>query len=381
LQTVRLDGVRVVRRVALDPVLYGHNMAVDGCTAYVALQNGMMPSKLAVVDLCRKDGAGVPEPAVVSEAAGSYAAMNGMTVAAGKLYLTYGWATNPFEIRETRDVGKVVGCVPLFSDAGYAACGQSAQGNGALWGGAPVVMGKYAYVPENSDDAGQAVQVVDVSEPARPVKVTGTRWAPAGVTAGRSVQGGALAGIWAPSSGTSPSSTRLYVGTITVPGSEGQAVTIAAYDVGRDAERPVQVGKVVSLGAGYIIENMAVEGTTVVANLWNWKTKDAAIAVVDFADEGAPRVATIAPTKGCVPGAGNFIEMKNGLALFGCSTLGPSLYGIEVVDVRDAARPVLLGLVATELKRVNFLSLQGRWLYAVDVEGRLDVVGGVGNRE
>jgi hypothetical protein len=173
----------------------------------------------------------------------------------------------------------------------------------------------------------------------------------------------------------------LYVGTITVPGSEGQAVTIAAYDVGRDAERPVQVGKVVSLGAGYIIENMAVEGTTVVANLWNWKTKDAAIAVVDFADEGAPRVATIAPTKGCVPGAGNFIEMKNGLALFGCSTLGPSLYGIEVVDVRDAARPVLLGLVATELKRVNFLSLQGRWLYAVDVEGRLDVVGGVGNRE
>jgi hypothetical protein len=237
-------------------------------------------------------------------------------------------------------------------------------------------MGRYAYVPENSDDAGQAVQVVDVSEPSRPVKVTGVRGFPAGVTAGRSLQGGALAGIWAPTSGG-----RLYVGTITVPGSEGQAVTIAAYDAGRDAERPVRVGQAVSLGPGYIIENMAVEGTTVVANLWNQREKKAAIAVVAFADESAPRVTTIEPTRGCVPGAGNFIEMKQGLALFGCSTLGTSLNGIEVVDVRDASRPVLLGIVAQELKRVNFLSLRGRWLFAVDVEGKMDVVEGLGNRE
>jgi len=360
--------------VALDPVLYGHNLLVDGCAAYVALQNGMMPSKLAVVDVCRRDGAGVPSPAVVSETAGSYAAMNGMAVAGDKLYVTYGWATNPFEIRERRDVGKVVGCVPLFSDEGYTACGQSARGNGALWGGAPVVTGRYAYVPENSDDAGQAVQVVDISDASRPVKVTGVRGFPAGVTAGRSFQGGVLAGLWAPASGASPSETRLYVGTITVPGSEGQPVTIAAYDAGRDAERPVRVGQAVSFGPGYIIENMAVEGTTVVANLWNGKTKYAVIAVVDFADERAPRVSTIEPTKGCVPGAGNFIEMKQGLALFGCSTLGTSLNGIEVVDVRDASQPVLLGVVATELKRVNSLSLQGRWLFAVDVEGKMDVV-------
>jgi hypothetical protein len=364
----------VVRRVVLDPVLYGHNMAVDGCTAYVALQNGMRPSKLAVVDLCGKDSAGVPQPVVVSETAGSYAAMNGMTVAGDKLYVTYGWATNPLEIRETKDAGKVVGCVALFSDEGYATCGQSARGNGALWGGAPVVMGRYAYVPENSDDAGEAVQVVDVSDTARPVKVAGVRGAPAGVTAGRSVQGGVLAGIWAPAGGASTSGPRLYVGTITVPQSEGQPVTIAAYDAGRDAERPVRVGQTVSLEAGYIIENMAVEGTTVVANLWNEREGRAAIAVVDFANEQAPRVTTIEPTKGCVPGAGNFIEMKKGLALFGCSTLGPSLNGIEVVDVRDAGRPLLLGLVATELKRVNFLSLQGRWLFAVDVEGKMDVV-------
>jgi hypothetical protein len=149
---------------------------------------------------------------------------------------------------------------------------------------------------------------------------------------------------------------------------------MAAYDAGRDAERPVRVGQVVSLMPGYIIENMAAEGTTVLANLWNGREGKAVIAVVDFADERAPRVTTIQPTKGCVPGAGNFIEMKRGLALFGCSTLGASLNGIEVVDARDASRPVLLGLVATELKRVNFLSLQGRWLFAVDVEGKMDVV-------
>jgi len=367
----------VVRRVALDPVLYGHNMAVDGCTAYVALQNGTMPSRLAVVDLCRKDSAGVPQPVVVSEAAGSYPAMNGMTVAGDKLFVTYGWATNPLEVRDAKDVAKVLGCVPLFSDEGYTACGQSAHGNGALWGGAPVVLGRYAYVPENSDDAGQAVQVVDVSDAARPVKVLGSRGLAAGVSAGRSYQAGVLAGIWAPASGS-----RLYVGTIKVPGSAGQAVTITAYDAARDAERPVQVGPGVSLMPGYIIENMAVEGTTVVANLWNEREGKAVIAVVDFAGDGLPRVTSLQPTKGCAPGAGNFIEMKHGLALFGCSTLGSSLNGIEVVDVRAPSRPELLGRVATELKRVNFLSLQGRWLFAVDVEGKRDVVDmGVGSRE
>jgi hypothetical protein len=233
-------------------------------------------------------------------------------------------------------------------------------------------MGRYVYVPENSDDRGQAVQVVDAEGMK---KVRGWLGFPAGVTAGRSVGGGVLAGMWA----VPGSVGRLYVGTITVPGSEGQAVSIAAYDAGRDVERPVQVGRVVSLPAGYIVENMVAEGTTVVANLWNGTTKDAEIAVVDFWDEAEPRVVMMKPTPGCVPGAGNFIEMRQGLALFGCSTLGASLMGIEVVDVHDTAKPRLLGRVAEELKRVNFLSLQGRWLFAVDVEGNLDTVD-LGNR-
>jgi hypothetical protein len=295
--------------------------------------------------------------------------MNGIAVAGDELYVTYGWATNPFEVRATKDVSKVLGCVPLFTDAGYATCGQSAKGSGALWGGAPVVMGRYAYVPENSDDAGQAVQVVNISDAARPRKVKGLLGFPAGVTAGRSASGGVLAGIWAVGQGPV-----LYIGTITVPGSEGQPVTLAAYDTGRNAERPERVGRVVDLPAGYIIENMAAEGTTLLANLWDAKTGSARIAVVDFSNADAPSVAMLMPTPGCVPGAGNFIEMKSGFALFGCSTLGPSLMGIEVVDVRNVSKPVLAGRVGTELKRVNFLSLQGQWLYAVDAEGKLDTL-------
>jgi hypothetical protein len=373
---VRLDGVKVVHRLALDPVLYGHNMAVDGCAGYVALQNGTAMSKLAVVDVCAKDADGLAEPKLVEVVPGSYAAMNGITVAGERLYVTYGWATNPLEMRMRRDIGRAVGCVALFSDAGYKRCDEPAQGSGALWGGAPVATERYVYVPENSDDRGQALQVVDASDGLRLVKVRGVWGFPAGVTAGKSVGGGLLAGIWA----VLGDAGRLYVGTITVPGSEGQPVTIAAYDTRKSAERPVQVGRVVNLPAGYIIENMAAEGTTVVANLWNGKTKDAEIALVDLWDESSPKVVTLKPTPGCVPGAGNFIEMNQGLALFGCSTLGESLMGIELVDVHDPAKPVLLGRVAQELKRVNSLSLQGRWLFAVDVDGRLDTVD-LGNRE
>ncbi len=100
--------VTVVPQLQLDISLYGHNMAIGGCLVYVSLQNGGTVSKLAAVNVCGTDGSGAPQPALVSKTAGSYAYMNGIAVSGSNLYVTYGWATNPFEIwsRERQEVGK-----------------------------------------------------------------------------------------------------------------------------------------------------------------------------------------------------------------------------------------------------------------------------------
>jgi hypothetical protein len=359
-----LSQATVVHQVQLDGSLYGHNMAVSDCLAYVSMQNGTATGKLAVVNVCGTDASNVPQPALVGTFAGSYEGMNGIAVSGSNLYITYAWATNPFEVWTTGAGGtspSAVGCVPLFSDQGYTTCGQTSQGNGpALYGGNPYVLGNYVYVPENSDDGGQAVQILDPSVPSAPVKVN-MAGNGEGVTAGTNGNGDIVSGLWAPGSGTV-----LYVGTNA--NATGQPVTITAYDAGQNATTPVKLGVALNLPAGYLIQNMGVQGTTVVATLYNVNamTNAAEILVASFANPSSPTSTMIAPTSGCIPGAGNFIAMQNGYAFFGCGSPGTLQTGIEVVSVSNPASPVLLGQIAMGLTRVNFIVPEGRYLFAVD---------------
>jgi hypothetical protein len=369
-----LGQATVVHQVQLDSVLYGHNLAISDCLAYVSMQNGSRLGKLAVVNVCGTDTDNAPEPALVTSVAGAYPNMNGITVNGSELYITYGWATNPFEEWTTGAGGtapSLQGCVSLFTDANYPTCATTpnAGDNGALYGGQPFVLGKYAYVPENSDDGGQAVQIIDVSNPSTPVKVN-TIGNGLGVSGGTSSAGGTLAGLWSPGSGT-----LLYVGTNTVPGSEGEPVTITAYDAGQNATTPVQVGVPLNLPAGYLIQSMGVQGTTVVANLWTTVNGSPGLIVVaDFSKPNAPTMVQLAPTPGCVPGAGSFVAMQNGYAFFGCGSGGTVQTGIEVVQVTHPASASLLGQIATSLTRVNFIVPEGRYLFATDVGGNFDTI-------
>lgn len=369
-----LSQATVVRQLKLDAALYGHNMAINDCLAYVSLQNGSQTSKLAVVNVCGTDNHNVPLPVLVTTVPGSYPYMNGVTVNGSELYVTYGWATNPFEAWSLGAGGTtptLQGCTPLFTDAGYTTCGATpnAGDTGAMYGGNPYVVGGYAYVAENSDDAGQAVQIVNASNPSKPVQ-SNPLGSGLGVSGGNSTGGGALAGLWAPGSGT-----LLYVGTNTVPGSEGQPVTITAYDAGQNALTPVKVGVSLNLPAGYLIQNMGVQGTTVVANLWNGVGGSAGLIVVaSFANPNAPTMVQVAPTSGCVPGAGSFIAMQNGYAFFGCGSPGTLQTGIEVVSVANPTAPMLLGQIATSLTRVNYIVPEGRYLFATDIQGNFDTI-------
>jgi hypothetical protein len=367
-----LSDATVAHQFQLDSstALYGHNMAVSDCLAYVSMQNGSATSKLAVVNVCGTDSNNVPEPALAGKVAGSYAGMNGITVSGSNLYITYAYATNPFEVWTTGTGGtmpSLLGCVPLFSDApAYTSCGQASNGNSpALYGGNPYAIGNYVYVPENSDDPGQAVQIVDPSVPGAPVKVSG------GISAGTNSQGGGLVGLWAPGSGTV-----LYVGTSTQTYDAGEPVTITAYDAGQNATTPVQLGTALNLPVGYLIQNMGVQGTTVVANLYdaNATMNQALILVADFSNPSSPSYQTISPTSGCIPGASSFIAMQNGYAFFGCGSPGTLMTGIEVVNVSHPANPVLAGQIATSLTRVNFIVPEGRYFFAVDINGNFDTI-------
>jgi hypothetical protein len=356
-----LAQATVIHQVQLDGSLYGHNMAVNDCLAYVTLQNGSATGKLVVVNVCATDGNNQPQPAIVSSTAASYAYTNGIAVNGGNLYITYGWATNPFEVWSTGAGGTapaLQGCVPLFSDAGYTTCGQAPVGGntGSLYGANPYVLGKYAYVPQNSDDAGQAVQIIDPSVPTAPVRLNAMGGV--GISSGTDANGGIVSGLWAPGAGNI-----LYLGTNA--NTTGQSVTMTAYDAGQNATSPVKLGTL-NLPAGYLIQGMGAQGTTVVANLWNATAGSAQILVANFANPNSPTMTAIAPTSGCVPGAGNFVAMQNGYAFFGCGSPGTLQTGIEVVQVSNPAAPVLLGQIATSLKRVNFIVPVGRYLFAVD---------------
>jgi len=48
--------------------------------------------------------------------------------------------------------------------------------------------------------------------------------------------------------------------------------------------------------------------------------------------------------------------------------------GIEVVQFSTASAPVLVGQAGATLTGVNFLALEGSYLYAVDLEGNLDTL-------
>jgi hypothetical protein len=376
-----LSQATVTHQVQLDSSLYGHNMTVSDCLAYVSMQNGTAASKLAVVNLCGTDANNVPQPALVGTFGGSYQDMNGITVSGSNLYITYAYATNPFEVWTTGVGGThpaLLGCVPLFSDQGYTTCGQSSQGNGpALYGGNPYVLGSYVYVAENSDNPGQAVQILDPSTPSAPVKVN-TPGNGEGITAGTNASNGTLAGLWAPGSGSV-----LYVGTVTIPASVGQDPTITAYDAGQSATTPVKLGNTLNVPAGssgYLIQNMSVQGTTVVATMYDNVAGDPGIILVaDFSNPSSPSYRTLSPTSGCVPGASNFVAMQNGYAFFGCGSPSTSPTGIEVVNVSNPAVPVLLGQIAgatsaTPLTRVNFIVPEGRYLFAVDINGNFDTI-------
>lgn len=359
-------AIAVVNQLPLDSALHGHNMAVSGCMGYVSLQSNLLPSKLARVNLCGASGTSYSAaPVLVDETAGSYPVMNGITVNGSQLYVTYAWATNPFEVWDAgsqTSAPKVLGCVSLFTVAGYAGCGAAASGYGSLLGSNPFVVGSDVYVAENSDDAGQAVQVVDVTSPQAPVRLnTGSQ----GVTAGKSSGGAMLAGIWAAGSGKT-----LYVATVDDVQVTDQPVTITAYDTSANAVSPVQVGKALNVPEGFAVQSLAVTGTTVVATLFDAATQASQVMVASFANPAAPSSAAVAATQGCGFESQNFIALQGSYALMGCG-MGT---GIEVVDFSSQSAPVVKGEMATTLNGVGFISPQGRYLYAVDQDGKLDTV-------
>ena len=361
--------VAVVNQLQLDGSLYGHNMAVSGCQGYVSMQGTGTASRLAEVNLCGTGTAYGAAPVLVGEAAGSYPLMNGLAVNGSHLYVTYAWETNPFEVwtlGSGSSLPTVVGCAPLFGVPQAATCGASTGGTASLYGGNPFVVGNDAYVGENSDDPGQAVQVVNVMQPSAPVKVNA---APQGVTAGVSSGGATLAGLWAAGSGTT-----LYVGTVDDVAATDQPVTITAYDTSANAVSPVQMGAALNVPMGYALQNMSVSGTTVVATLYNATTKAWELLVAQFpaasGGTGAPSAVTVAPTVGCGFKAQNFIAMEGSYAFVGCGT-GT---GIEVLNVSNAAAPVVVGVMGASLNGVGFVSVQGRYVYAVDADGNLDTL-------
>jgi hypothetical protein len=362
-----LGQVAVVNQLPMDASLFGHNMFVSGCTAYVTMQNNFAVSKLAVVNLCGAGTAYGASPVLVSKVAGSYAAMNGITQSGQSLYITYAWATNPFEVWSVGNGTSApakLSCVSLYTDPklGYTSCGSTAKGYGGLLGSAPYVVGNYAYVAENSDDSEQAVQVVDVTNAAAPVKVP----YPAGVTAGTSTGGQMLAGIWVAGVGST-----LYVATVDTMDAPDQPVTITAYNAAANAANPVQVG-VLQVPMGYAVQNISVTGTTLVATLFNGTTSVWKVMVANFANPAAPTYVTVDPTKGCGFESQNFIALQNGYAFMGCGMDK----GIEVVQFKNPAAPVVLGEIGTSLVGVGFISPQGRYLYAVDMNGNLDTLDG-----
>jgi len=216
-------------------------------------------------------------------------------------------------------------------------------------------------VAENSDDKGQAVQVLSVANPALPVRQA----YPAGITAGVSTGGSTLAGLWAVGSGST-----LYVGTVDGSSASDQPVTITAYSASTNALTPAQLGVPLNIPAGYFIQSMAVQGTTVVATLTDSAIASSKILVASFSNPAAPTMAMIAPTAGCVFESQNFIAVQNGYAFVGCG-MSP---GIEVVQFSTASAPVLVGQAGATLTGVNFLALEGSYLYAVDLEGNLDTL-------
>jgi hypothetical protein len=363
-----LAQVSVVNQLQMDTSLYGHNTFVSGCLAYVTMQNNFALSKLAVVNLCGTGTSVGAAPVLVSKTAGTYAAMNGITQSGQYLYITYAWATNPFEVWSVGNGASAptkVSCVSLYTDPplGYTSCGSTANGYGALLGSAPYVVGNYAYVAENSDDAGQAVQVVNVTNAAAPVKVP----YPAGITAGVSTGGQMLAGIWVAGAGST-----LYLATVDTADAPDQPVTITAYNTAANATSPVQVGVPLQVPMGYTVQNISVTGTTLVATLFNGTTSVWKVMVASFANPTAPTYVAVDPTKGCGFESQNFIALQNGYAFMGCGMDK----GIEVVQFKNLAAPVVMGEIATSLVGVGYISAQGRYLYAVDLNGNLDTIDG-----
>lgn len=365
--------IAVVSQLSLDGSLHGHNMAVSGCAAYVSMQNGSAVSKLAEVNLCGASGTAYSAaPVLVGEAAGSYPSMNGITANGSELYVTYAWGTNPFEVWTVgggSSLPTVAGCVPLFSVPQAATCGASPSGSGSLYGGNPFVAGNYAYVGENSDDPGQAVQVVNVMQPSAPVKANPV---PLGVTAGQSSGGATLAGLWAVGSGST-----LYVGTVDDVAAADQPVTITAYDTSANAVSPVQMGGSLNVPMGYAVQNMSASGTTVVATLYNATTQAWQLMVAVFPVQNGvtnvlepPSYVTVSPTAGCGFKAQNFIAMAGNYAFVGCGAGA----GIEVLNVGHPTAPAVVGVMATSLSGVGYVSAQGRYVYAVDAAGNLDTV-------
>ena len=367
----------VVNQLPIDTQLFGYAMTVDGCYAYVAMQNNLLTGKLAVVNLCGTGSAVGASPALLSETPGSYAAMNGITKSGNQLYVTYGWATNPVEVWTVAGGAaspQLQGCAPMFSDFGYTSCNAAASGYGSLYGGPATLLGSDLYVAENSDDIGQAVQIVNVANPAAPAKLA----LPAGITGGQSSNGSPLAGLWAKGSvagaQAAGSALTLYVGTIAVTSPQGESATITAYDAGSNPTTPVKMGVAWNVPAGFTVENMAATGTTVVAALWNSFTGAVQIVVVSFQNPAAPTASSVQPTPGCIPGNRNFIALSGKYALMGCSTAGTLRTGIEVLDVSNLTAPVLLGQMGTSLYHVDAISVQGRYVYATDDVGNLNTL-------
>ena len=355
-----LSGVSVVNQLQLDSVLYGHNMLVSGCFAYVTMQNGLSASKLAVANVCGIGTGYSATPVLVGEVAGSFPVMNGIAANGNYLYVTYGWVTNPLEVWNV-GIGAALpnpmGCVSLFNNYGYTSCSAAATGYGSLYGQNPYVFEDYAYIAENSDDSGQAVQVVDVGVPTLPVKVNAP---PLGITAGTG-----LAGLWAAGSGH-----LLYVGTVHSSASSTVPVTITAYDASVNPVNPPAASAALNIPAGYSIQAMSVTGSTVVATLYNQTTSNWQVMAASFANPAAPTSATVAATSGCGFESQNFIALQGSYAFMGCG-MGK---GIEVVNFGNLAAPVVTGQIATSLTGVGFISPQGRYLYAVDQNGELDTI-------
>ena len=312
--------VNILQVEPQGPTLYPelYRGVVQGNILYVTEQDNVNGnSNLELIDISSAEA-----PTIISRAAGSGPGMNGIVVNGQYVYVSY-YQSGVVQVFDASNPNSL-------TSVGSIATACSNFTNGGLYGGLALA-GDYLYIPCPS---GGFIVVLSI---ANPTSLTGV-----GVITAQNFTNPTSLAV----SGQMLYASEPSEADDTIPGVIYSAV--CAYNL---ASSPVPTTPLACATVGHSPQNIAVEGTTVVASIGDANQLD----TIDFSNPASPAVYTAAldPNICIHPFIENMVAFQGDTVFVGCSNSsipnsygqnGPG-YGVEVIDVTNITVPTLLGTI------------------------------------